>query len=287
MSKPHHLLFPISVLLCSAANAQFPKVRPPDPRAHLNSSPQPVRWTDGVWTRKDKEATWHAYRVKVEGWTENAPAGGLAEKLRHMANEAEKRLLAKQSDEDAMFEWMTCAFALSHHRVAPSFRDERGAMRPLTNANRFDKLANSYEFTRMRFLVTAAGEPFQEYVPVGKKLLFQDPSDRTVKEILLMCLKPYTDEDDALGKRLAEELVKVHPSDRPGFWYQLGMTYWMSWDKNGRDADRQRSIGAFQKYIKLQGDPRYAKLPEQYIKGMRENKPRGPDYWKLGSTAWR
>jgi hypothetical protein len=259
--------FPCSTLLLLLINSAVSQV---GTRNQQSGYEKTYAWTRVPWADRGSDPRWNAFRRGVESWVESAPTPGLSEKLRRMLGERHKRLTANPHDADAMFEWMTCAFALMHARVDKTFQNEGDKLEPFYEFADFDKLSASYEFTRNRFLIQTIHDKDRPLVALAKRLLKRDPSDIAVKEMLVSCFPYETDEDERMSRQYCEELLKQHP-DWPGRWYLVGMAHAEIFfnGKHHRESDRKRAIEALEKYVKMVGSAKAHNVVEFFLKPLK------------------
>ncbi len=107
----------------------------------------------------------------------------------------------------------------------------------------------SYEYARLRFLVSAHYSPNFHLQSIGERLLRHNYEDNDVKYYLIQCYRPWQsplEKDKALT--LANDMVRSEPN-RPGSYSALGGIYFSSWIVNRRKEDADQAITAYQEYL--------------------------------------
>lgn len=110
---------------------------------------------------------------------------------------------------------------------------------------------NTYNYTRLRFLIAANANPSLQFRSLGEKLLRKNHKDYDVQYILIRCLeqsKSKVDIDRAL--LLAKNLIHTYP-DKSSAYSGLGGIYFTSWYTSRNPSDGAKAIAAYQQYLRI------------------------------------
>ena len=113
------------------------------------------------------------------------------------------------------------------------------------------KEPRNYEYTRLHFLVVARLTPYHQLKELGTRLLRHNPKDDEVKFYLVSILDPglyNTEKQQAL--KLAQELARSQPK-RASTYSLIGETYLKVWIKSKSQGDADKSIAAYQQFLRL------------------------------------
>ena len=133
------------------------------------------------------------------------------------------------------------------------FKNPKGeaAMRQALRAMEQLKPPNSYNFTRLRFLLTARRGRFQELKAVGVKLAQRDPNDYDVRYLLVNLLRPELNaEDKKLALHLLDEMKQIEP-DRPSLQSVEGGVYFRLWLKNRDEGNRKLALAKYRRFLQV------------------------------------
>lgn len=103
---------------------------------------------------------------------------------------------------------------------------------------------HSYEYSRLRFIITAWWKDFPQLKPLGARLLLRNPNDYAVKRSQVYLLAQGTAAEQTLAITYAKQLTKLRPRDNQS-WGALSFAYWRRADskKSFPDADAAYQAG--------------------------------------------
>lgn len=227
-----------------------------------------LSWTSGKWDGDDKP--YKAIRDTVFGAMQRGkPPTTLVAQYKAEAT-------SKPLDPQVVFRYAYATYQAGLRD--PVFRRTS----ELYKANRAIKSlvpVHTYEFARLEFLLGAQlGAAGRALLPLGERLLLHNPSDMGVKYQLVNLLDSARFPEDAeKQKAYSQDLVNAFPK-LPSVYATLGMTYFGVWQRTKSQADKEQSLAAFQKYLRL------APLHEDYrdnvrftIKWLQDGAP--PSHW--------
>lgn len=109
----------------------------------------------------------------------------------------------------------------------------------------------TFEQARLRFVIEARDFPSLKLIFIGKRLLKAQPDDYDVKFYLVNVLDPSRSEQEAAEALIySEELINAFPL-RPSAHSALGGTLYKTWLRTQNKATADRSIAAYEQYLKL------------------------------------
>ncbi len=195
-----------------------------------------VSWGTSKWTRPTPKLT------EIRNEIESLAAKPL-ELEKEIAN-AEKRCAASKPTHDDLFRW-SCA-------VMTRMRGDFDFWRKLDGSSSRKKplelfrtltLPDSYEFTRIRFLVAVTFEfPHRSLIPVGERLLEKQPKDLPVSLALLPLYQPQAFPAD---RERGEELVRAIDRNFAPNTFILASTgyfYYRCWTKSRLSSDSAQAL---------------------------------------------
>lgn len=248
-------LLSLTVNAHSQEHYRVPASTPPDSTAYW-------AWTTEPWTGDDKPY------IQVRNNIDKAIAKGQKPDVLL----AKYKLLAEKSPKVsvAQFAWGYAAYKAAKAEV----RDYNKSQMSIGRArNAMEQLPSprSYQYSRLHFLLAAAGLPQLELLDVGKRLAQRNAKDWDVKFYIvsIMMNGPHPNKQEAL--KYAQENVKANPK-RPSSYTSLGSIYWWSWRQTGSKVDADKAIAAYRKYLQLERpNHEFRSIAERIIKRIQES----------------
>lgn len=110
----------------------------------------------------------------------------------------------------------------------------------------------SYDYTRLRFLMSVEHFPDRHLKDLGRRLLRRDPNDDSVKHRLLFVLERYPGslEERHEAVALAQSLLKRQPS-KVSYHATLAGAYMLLWEGTKSPSDADKAIANYRKYLQL------------------------------------
>jgi len=154
-------------------------------------------------------------------------------------------------DPQSLYRWGYVTFALATQRGSgPESRKNK--LQDVREAFPFARVPNSFEYSRLRFLVYAQNYGFQQLVPLGERLLRQQPNDFDVNYYLVVCLNNYDRDSPNQQKALlyTQKLIRQKPNV-PSVYALLGAVYYRLWFYTREKKYADNAIIAYQKYLQI------------------------------------
>ncbi len=224
-----------------------------------------LRWQKGNWKKDDTKLA--KARRDIQALVNNKS------RLEAIIAEERKALISSKPTSMSLFRWANAVLVRSRNDwdFWRQFENSREAKRPYHEL--FPKLADaeSYEFTRTRFLFTTSFDfAHRAMAPLGERLLAKDPHDLSVMIRLLKVYQPAAFTDDRpKGERLVKSLDALAPGD---LRVLLGtaMHFYKCWTKSKSKADAKNAILRFEAANKLSNSVQQRRQIEEVIQEIRE-----------------
>lgn len=201
---------------------------------------QQTDWETAKWTGADQNLK--KIRVEIQTSLKAKPQNQWPSFVSLWAAKSKKT----PQDASAFFGWATATFFYSS-------RTGKREHRVLGNLQkRFDQFSqlDSYEFTRIRYLISALDFPSRQLLPVGRRLYQRNRKDYDVAYFLadMLNLRDAEERNEAVG--VARQLVILAPT-RPSAQASSGWIYFRSWLATRQEEDKSKAIQSYNRYLQL------------------------------------
>ncbi len=113
---------------------------------------------------------------------------------------------------------------------------------------------NTYEYARLRFIVTVRWRPYLQLKPLGIRLLKRNPEEYQVKRGLINLLVVGSKSERQQAVTYGQQLVRAYPN-RAGSYASLGWAYDIMFNKQKEASTGDKAIADYRKFIVLSKSP--------------------------------
>lgn len=206
--------------------------------------PDPWTWTTEAWNGNDKP--YRQIRSEIDAAIKRGKSPiALANQYKATAKTEPRQ---PSYDPQSQFRWMYAFYQAALRD--PRYANSSDEVRAYESAGYFPS-PHSYEFARVRFLLTTLGSPDPHLQGLGERLLKRNPKDYQVMRILLRVINPNDSESEkqqALG--YAHTLIQVGPNSPMGYG-SLGGVYFALWMKGRSAEDYKQAVANYNRYLEL------------------------------------
>jgi tetratricopeptide (TPR) repeat protein len=214
-------------------------------------------WVNRPWTSNDSPYTHMKRRIDTE-FKDNKRIESVTKKYRHAAK-------AKPKDALAQYAWGYAAYA----GRPVGFHIDRRELPNIAISLGDPKAPDSYEYNRLRFVVTVRWRPYSQLKPLGLRLLQRNANDFDVKRGVINLLVAGSKAEQQQALKYAQELVNVYP-DRSSSYSSLGWVYDIKFAREKDPAIGDKAIAAYRKCIALSKNPVTRQSVEHSIKVIQQ-----------------
>jgi predicted Zn-dependent protease len=215
-------------------------------------------WTTEPWTGDDQQYK----KIRDEVWHRMEGEKDTADLVRQYGALAKKVPYHPPYDPEAQFRW---AYTVYQAALAnPQYRDSSD-FGSASQALGYGPSPQTYQYTRLRFLMDAMNWPDNHLVSVGKRLLQHTPDDYQVKYQLAHILASTASAGDKkLALKYAQELVRSKP-DQAVYHSLVSEVYFTTWLISKSRSDGDNAISAYKKYLSLAPQSDVFRSQAQYL----------------------
>jgi hypothetical protein len=217
-----------------------------------------LRWQTSNWKADDREFL--AIRREIEAQTNPKELERIIDAFK--AKSAKGVLTPREA-----CRWGTAVVVRSTGDYAFGRRMERdNNLRPLESSMYGAFAGDSFEFTRLRFLLCVAYVfPNPGLIPLGQRLHKRDPADLRILRALVLLQQPQAFPDSLPnGRALAEKLLSQDP-DHITSLLCAGRFYLLAHEAAGRPEDAQRALALHRKALAVSPDPDQKRIIQSQI----------------------
>lgn len=234
----------ISLVLCSfvvaSAECLSQKLKPQ--RLEITD----YKWTSEQWTSDDRPYV--KLRSNIDASIARIKSN--QKQLAAMVNHYKKVAQRKPLDPLSQFGWAYAMFESS--RVQYSGDQRWYEPRAVSLAMAKPLSPRSYQYDRLRFVVTNLWFNLPKLKPLGFRLMRRNPNDLAVKFQMarLLAAQSTTLAEKQQSVRYAEEYARVRPNTLQAYSI-LNLTYWLLFNLSQNVSDLDKAIEAGQKALNL------------------------------------
>ena len=194
-------------------------------------------WMNETWSSKDP---YKRLRVNIDAkWARTTNHADLLSQYRQEAE-------IQPSDSQKLFKW---AYSLYLYIGQMKKRDMRQLNLAKKKLEAFPA-QNSYEYSRMRFLIESLIFPSPALKKVGLQLLKRNKNDIDVNYYILDTLDITAPQERGIALSSAKSLVRLSPK-RASSYAALGWIYFRVWRQTKSEQDKKQAVANYQTYLKL------------------------------------
>lgn len=239
-----------AIIVISVGRAQIPVpyAKPPKHQGPVYKSRLPGvlvtrmwDWTTEPWNGDN--TPYHQARLDIDKAADGKQ--GLDELLIKYKAQAQRN----PDDALAAFRWAYTAYQVMLNRY--STLAQHKALDGVEEALRQADSPHTYDYARIRFLVSEFYTPYRQAVPIAKRLLAVDSNDYEVEYSLAsIYINAYVSPPFEEALAICHHLKQLYPT-RSSIYTLTGETYVLRWYKDKNPAYAQAAVENYEKYLQL------------------------------------
>lgn len=201
-------------------------------------------WVNKPWTGSDSPYVGIKRRIDVQFKNKNE------KQIESITQKYRSAAAAKPKDPLSQYAWAYSAYA---GRPIGAHIDRRDLPYIAMSLGE-PKAPNSYEYNRVRFVVTARWLPYLQLKPLGIRLLQRNPKDYEVKRGVIRLLAVSSNSEQQQAITYAQQLVQAYP-ERSSAYSSLAWSYEMMFASKKDSAIGDKAIAAYNRCLTLSKSP--------------------------------